>query len=60
MASEAQRRASRKYRKRMWDSGKIKRIAVEFGKSEIELYEWVQEHKPVATYIKQLIREDMK
>ena len=59
MVSEAQKRASKKYREKMIESGKMKRVLIDFYQLDIELYEWLQEHKPVATYIKQLIREDM-
>ena len=59
MASEAQRRANRKYRERILAEGTLKRVPLEFYPSEADLYNWVKDHKPTATYIKDLIRADM-
>ena len=59
MVSEAQKRASANYRRRATESGDLKRIALEFYPPDRDLYEWLQQHKPMATYIKNLIREDI-
>ena len=60
MQSEAQKRASAKYRTRMMKEGKLKHIRVEFSGDDLELYDYLQEHKPMATLVKGLIREHME
>ena len=53
MASEAQRRANSKYRKKM------NRITIDFSLAEQELWEHIQSQEKKHTYIKNLIRADM-
>lgn len=59
MSTKAQNEANKRYRKKMREEGKFKSIVLEFYQSDLELYDWLQEHKPMATYIKELIRKDM-
>jgi hypothetical protein len=54
MTSEAQRRAVSKYKQ------KVKRITIDFHPSELELWEHIQSQDKKQTYIKDLIRKDMK
>lgn len=54
MPSEAQKEANRKYRK------KVKRITLDFSPAEAELLEHIESQSRKQTYIKNLIREDMK
>jgi hypothetical protein len=54
MTSEAQKKAVKKYKE------KVKRMTVEFHPSEMELYEHIQHQPKKQTYIKDLIRADMK
>jgi hypothetical protein len=54
MLTEAQKRAKEKYRK------SSKRILVEFPQTEMDLLEHLEKQPAKATYIKNLIREDMK
>ena len=54
MASEAQRRAVQLYKK------KIKRITLEFSPAESDVWDHIQQQEKKQTYIKSLIREDMK
>lgn len=54
MASEAQRKAVQNYKK------KVKRITVDFYPAESDLWEHIQQQDKKQTYIKSLIREDMK
>lgn len=53
-ASEAQKRANAKYRKKM------KQITIRFSPNELDVWEHAQNHDNVAGYIKQLIRADME
>jgi hypothetical protein len=53
MASEAQKRATEKYR------ANVKRCMVEFPPSDKELWEHLQKQGKKQTYIKDLIRKDM-
>ena len=53
--SDAQIRAVTKYRK-----GKVKRITVDFHQTELDLWEHLQSQDKKQTYIKSLIRADMK
>jgi hypothetical protein len=52
--SEAQLRAVREYKK------KVKRLGLEFGPTEMELYEHICSQPAKQTYIKDLIRTDME
>ena len=52
--TDAQKRAARKYDK------KIKRVVVEFFPTDAELIEHLNKQEKTATYIKNLIREDIK
>lgn len=52
--SEAQLRAVKKYKE------KVKRITVDFYPSDAELWEHIQAQEKKQTYIKDLIRADMK
>lgn len=54
MASEAQKRAVKKYKE------KVKRFTVEFSPAECELFDHIQQQDKKQTYIKALIRADMK
>lgn len=60
MTTEAQKRASRKYRERKRADGGYKSILLEFYQADMDVYEHLQSKKPTATYIKELIRKDMK
>lgn len=52
--TEAQKRAKKKYRE------KVQRIFVDFYPSEADLIEHIEKQPQKQTYIKDLIREDMK
>jgi hypothetical protein len=52
--SEAQKKALKKYK------AKVKRITIEFSPKEAELWEHIQQQPKKQTYIKDLIRADMK
>ena len=52
--TEAERRAKANYRK------KTKSITIEFYPTEFDLYEYLETQEQKRTYIKNLIREDMK
>lgn len=54
MASDAQRKAVKKYKE------KVKRITVDFYPTEEDLWEHIQKQEKKQTYIKDLIRADMK
>ena len=54
MPSEAQKQANKKYRKKM------NRITLDFSPAEYELWEHLQSQGKKQTYIKTLIRADMK
>lgn len=54
MTSEAQRKAIKKYKE------KVKRVTIEFSPTESELLEHIAKQPRKQTYIKNLIREDMK
>jgi hypothetical protein len=52
--SEAQLRATKKYKQ------KVKRITIDFSPAEADLWEHIQSKPKKQTFIKNLIREDMK
>lgn len=54
MASEAQLKASKKYKE------KVKRITIEFHPTELEMWEHIQSQPKKQTYIKGLIKADME
>ena len=54
MTSEAQKKAVKKYKE------KVKRITIDFHPSEMDLYDHIQQQSKKQTYIKDLIRADMK
>ena len=54
MTSEAQRKAVKTYKK------KVKRITIDFSPAETELWEHIQKQPKKQTYIKDLIRADMR
>lgn len=54
MASEAQRKAIKKYKE------KVKRITLEFSPAEEEIWQHIQSQEKKQTYIKELIRRDME
>lgn len=54
MASEAQRKAIKEYKK------KVKRFTIEFSPTEIDLYDHIQQQDNKQGYIKNLIRNDIK
>lgn len=53
MASEAQRKAIKNYRK------KLNRITIDFSPAEEEMWQHIQDQPKKQTYIKDLIRKDM-
>lgn len=53
--SEAQKRADRKYK-----AEKVKRLMVEFYPTEKDIIEHLDKQDKKSTYIKNLLREDMK
>ena len=53
--SEAQKRADKKYK-----SQKVKKVLLEFYPTETDLVEHLNKQDKKQTYIKNLIREDMK
>ena len=53
--TEAQKRADRKYKET-----KVKRFTMDFSPADVELYEHIQKQPKKQTYIKNLIREDIK
>lgn len=54
MASDAQKKAIKKYRE------KLNRITVDFSPAEAELWEHIQNQPKKQTYIKDLIRADIE
>lgn len=54
ITTEAQRRAIQNYKK------KLNRITIDFSPAEADLWEHIQNQEKKQTYIKQLIREDIK
>lgn len=54
MSSEAQKKALEKYR------ASVKRFTVDFPPSEADLWDHLQSQPKKQTFIKNLIREDMK
>lgn len=54
MTSEAQKKAVKKYKE------KVKRMTIEFHPTEMDLYEHIQKQPKKQTYIKDLIRKDIK
>ena len=54
MATEAQRKASKKYKQKM------NRLTVDFSPAEAELFEHISKQPRKQTYIKNLIRADME
>jgi len=54
MTSEAQRRAIQNYKQ------KVKRLTLDFSPAEADLWEHIQQQEKKQTYIKNLIRADMK
>lgn len=54
MPSEAQKRAVKKYKE------KVKKILLEFSPAEYEIYKHIQQQDKKQTYIKDLIRADIK
>ena len=54
MASEAQRKAIKKYKE------KVNRITIDFSPNETELWEHLQNQPKKQTYIKALIRADIE
>ena len=54
MASDAQKKAIKKYRE------KLHRITIDFSPAEAELWEHIQNQPKKQTYIKDLIRADIE
>ena len=52
MATEAQRNAAKRYKK------KLNRITIDFSPAESDLWDYIQRQPKKQTYIKQLIREN--
>lgn len=57
--TEAQSRATKRYRERLKSMGAFKRIILDFYPSEIEVYEHIRSHSPMSAYIKELVIKDM-
>ena len=55
MATDAQKRASAKYRRE-----KVRQVGISFYPAEADLYEWVKAQPNMSGYIKGLIRDDME
>lgn len=51
--SEAQRRANLKYRKN------VKQLVLQFPPDD-PMWKWLEDHKPKASYVKELIRREME
>lgn len=58
MSSEAQRRATKKFKETYKE--RVKRITVDFYPTEADLWKHLQAQDKKQTYIKDLIRKDMK
>ena len=58
IGSNAQKRATAKYKARVREEGLEKTICITFSKSDLDLYEYARSNRPTATYIKNLIRAD--
>lgn len=58
MVSESQKRAAKKYKEKYKE--KVKRITIDFYPAEEELWEHLQSQEKKQTYIKDLIRKDMR
>ena len=54
MASDAQKKASKKYKE------KLKRITIDFYPADAEVWEHIQKQAKKQTYIKALIRADIE
>lgn len=54
MTSDAQKKAVKKYKE------KVKRMTLDFSPTEADLWEHIQQQPKKQTYIKDLIRADMK
>ena len=54
MTTEAQRRAIQNYKK------KLNRITIDFSPAEEELWQHIQSQEKKQTYLKNLLREDIK
>lgn len=54
MASDAQKKASKKYKE------KLKRITIDFYPADAEVWEHIQKQAKKQTYIKDLIRADIE
>ena len=54
MTSEAQKKAVKKYKE------KVKRMTIEFSPAEADLFDHIQKQPKKQTYVKDLIRADMK
>jgi hypothetical protein len=57
---ECTRRAVSEYKRRQRSEGREKSLSIAFSQSDMELYEHATKQRPTATYIKSLIRDDMK
>ena len=55
MVSEAQKRASAKYRKE-----KMKQLSISFSPNEMDLYEFLKSQENTSGFIKQLVRDAMQ
>lgn len=58
MSSEAQRRATKKFKEKY--KQKVNRITVDFYPTEEDLWNHIQSQPKKQTYIKDLIRKDME
>lgn len=56
--SEAQKRAAKKYREKYRE--RVKRITLDFYPTEADLFDHLQKQDAKQTYLKDLIRADMK
>ena len=55
MATEAQKRAAEKYRKKS-----VKQVIVRFFPTDVDVYEHLHAQENMSGYIKRLVREDME
>lgn len=58
MPSEAQRKAAKKYKEKYKE--RVKRITIDFYPTDEDLWGHIQQQEKKQTYLKDLIRKDMK
>lgn len=60
MASDSQKRASRKYTDRLRSEGKLKTFRLDFYEGDLDLYEYVKAQPNTSGFIRSLIRKHME